>query len=658
MYPINVSTKRLDQSRLCQIEAFARKPEVKIISLSAVGVLLNSPYSRLEDLYALLERKFRRKFRDPVFPFLAMRLSLDDPSVVREGTARSLREIYDTLHARNLLSLGEARWACRVEGELTINVLRARKTDILQRLSVVGKPIITFDQCALTGCELRAALNRELGSESDAIMRSYTSADFSSGSTEIFRSIATDFASSLDEIMHVVGEQSELLKQCKIIKNKFYFPSGPANFRGSKGPFTPWRRKNAFKKIEFPIRLYSNVASMDVFDQKNLEDEESTFLGDPYVLGHLALGPFILGLARWVIKNVVQRRHDVVAFCARDGHLLHLTYEILRSIYPDAPQSKYLRISRNVCLAFELKSAATITFNRSLLAISSEISVKDFLSRRFFLTLEEIAELNPTLEINGIDIHDKIGLGTQLFEILSSSAIVNFSLQRKRQQFSSFYLSELGDFSSIGLFDVGYNLRAQRILRSFLPADIFGYYISSFHETVYLEEEGLAHLNFLGAPVNNRLSDSVFPTALMELMLSEIGVGSMRDIRHGPDSAEPLFEDNQSSTNSTQIVKQIQKGALDFVKSAVDVFGKDIEYMVATPQSYFYNLDCFMRNPSKKDAKIFSDIQFGNSAVGNTFRIIGTDLKSSHWKSGYLAINKKRDLLGALYNLCKLRLIS
>lgn len=243
----------------------------------------------------------------------------------------------------------------------------------------------------------------------------------------------------------------------------------------------------------------------------------------------------------------------------------------------------------------------------------------------------------------GHRLDEKLSDNPQAFEIMSSDEVGALkSTKAKQRRLSDYYQQELGQFSRIGLFDVGYNARAQRTIEKIINRPLNGYYISSFHPVVEMEESGFDISNFLNPPQNRWVSNPGFATAVLELILSEFSVGTIVDVQHRNGKWLPVLEEHSIARETEELLIALQSGALDFVQNAKDTFGDDLKIMPISANTSFFLLNSFMTNPSPKDAGLFQGINFSNSVMGKEFFLIGATLRESHWREGFAAIQRAR----------------
>ncbi len=619
---------------------------IKVISFSAIGVLVEYPMVSYGEIINLLEKKARYLLRDNAFPFVEARLDAERKILSACPTnASDLDAIYAYLASRGILPEECARKLLDAEIHLNIKYLKARKPSraLFQSALSSGKRIITIDDTFLNPDLVRQSLSAQ-GYE--GIHAIYTSSPGRGckANGSLYKTALEDLQLPPRNLLHVgVDEAADLHAPSKLGISCALGQSSFDHFKSHTSSYGLWSKRNLINRVDPAFRSMIGLSATTVFDRpaERREDVSNVFRGDPYVLGYHAVGPFLLNLVKWITSRAKRNKNDVVAFVARDGFLVQKAYDMISEIFDDAPASLYIRISRSTCLPFDLNSSASVIFNHKILNISQDITVRDALKIRFDVTAD--GNIEAFFNSRGQCLDQKLGDSPQAFEIMSSEEVGALkSIKAKQIRLSEYYQQELGHFSRVGLFDVGYNARSQRTIEKIIDKPLNGYYISSFHPVVEMEESGFDISNFLNPPQNRWVSNPGFATAVLELILSEFSVGTIVDVDQQNGKWLPVLEKHSIASETEKLLTTIQCGALDFIQNAKNTFGDDLKLMPISANTSFFLLNSFMTNPSPKDAALFQGVNFSNSVMGKEFFLIGRTLRESHWREGFAAIQRAR----------------
>lgn len=628
-------------------EAIAR-PHVKVVSFDVFDTLLVRPVVKPTDLFFIVEERVREDENLPNIPFMDIRPWAEKEARAWIGKASphyediTLDEIYDVIADRCNLSPEICKRIKQIEIDIELRYLSARKTlkPIYDYAISLGKRVVVVSDVYLPVSVLIEALQRN---GYDRIERYFVSSELrvSKGRGGVYPRILYDLDIAPQEIVHIGDNAKADFLQAKKHKfEAFHFPKISEIMETGRTNWSIWQ--NRIEHAEPAYRLVHGMIQNEFFDTLPREgySKDSLFNGNPYLLGYYGVGPFILSLTQWLIREASARGDEVIGFIARDGWLPKLAYDLLRPYYPKAPDSVYFRISRSVCYPFDVENISQLMFSEKLLHFERSLPARQVVESRLFRQIDK--DFAQHFIENGINLDDKCSDFQNLMRVACSYGENSLDgLVEHRDNATEYYQNLFKNYEKISVFDCGYSGRAQRVLSKILQTKPFGYYIFSFDTISALDRERLLYANFLGQPINRRLEQEPIVTAILELLISEFSNGSITGFTRKNGNVEPLIEKEKYDTKAIRTLNSIQIGCLDFIRVAISIFGSDIRYLNITHSTASRALRHFMLAPHATDAAIFNGMQFSNGITGENRKIIGESEIRSKWKEGYNALHNK-----------------
>lgn len=280
-------------------------------------------------------------------------------------------------------------------------------------------------------------------------------------------------------------------------------------------------------------------------------------------IGYELFGPLLLGLCGWIHSRIKSEKLDGVCFLARDGQIIQKAYNIL---FPG--EYAYLYASRRSLSVPLLKNALnTEQIFNTISYIRSEEPTKDLLQK---IGVESNCVLKKVEETFGKTIkRDSIRgqYSEEFYDIIKDEMHQNAKIESEAaEQFLKHNLPE----GTIGVVDIGYAGTMQRCLsvlcKSFnIPVKLFGLYLGlRENENSPIEADGYVYNN--KHVFNERLIDGF--NGLLELFFTADHGSAIRYEKTLKGQVECRLSDVVGEYS--EFVYQVQEGAIQFVKHAVD----------------------------------------------------------------------------------------
>lgn len=312
----------------------------------------------------------------------------------------------------------------------------------------------------------------------------------------------------------------------------------------------------------------------------------------PRGFGYVALGPFLLSLSLWMLRQAREKNIDHIAFLARDGHLPIQAARILAQALNQDISLSYLPISRRAIFPYFLHQPGGIEY---ILSIRSDPrqTVGKFLRERFGeVALEIFLEATAENQSFGPDAFIKDHLEYISDLMRSNLDRLRRATEEQNRALIKRYTDAFPEHQKHALFDVGRKGTFQSVLSAISRSKLHGFYVVTDFE-IQKNAPKRAYDSFLGM-MDGRLSAKVPDTVLYEAFLSEKG-GSYIGF---DDAGEPMRGPDDHSDDERFFFQELHDGALEFVRDAIDRFASDVDDMEQEGFYASYALEYWQENAS------------------------------------------------------------
>jgi predicted HAD superfamily hydrolase len=344
-------------------------------------------------------------------------------------------------------------------------------------------------------------------------------------------------------------------------------------------------------------------------------------------IGYTVAGPLYLGFTQWLMGKLAEFAPDRIYFCSRDGRIVQRVYEKLRKIYPDAPPSSYLMVSRRSLrfptlerlddLALDMLSG---NHNRLWMPVEIYLTRVGLDPQDCHTAMLENG-LPPGTLIHGAEKRRKL---RSLFQDLENQVL---SVARRERVVLVRYLEQEKclDTQKQALCDIGWIGSLQMGLASVLKserrsAQVSGYYLGTSGGVRQLAGTGGTALGWLidaGIP-EDRCRILYSGSSIAELLFTA-NHGSVRGYRDDEGRVTPIIEDLGIEATYVAAADAIQGAGLEFVDRYVKAFG-DLPAVDLDQDDVFPALARLINRPTFLEAKTIGELTplngFGNALLG------------------------------------------
>ncbi|MGO2264651.1 glycosyltransferase [Halomonas sp.] len=307
--------------------------------------------------------------------------------------------------------------------------------------------------------------------------------------------------------------------------------------------------------------------------------------------GYLALGPFLLSLALWIIRTANEKGFEKIYLLARDGYLIDKGIEALREHIDIKFETEYLPISRKALFPYMLQTKPGFE-DVFFIKYASDLKVQSFIKNRFGYKVLNIF-------CDSLCDHDADILNGYMYDyesyVLNKLRELYPQIQKITKKDSdsieSFYKGAIQENTRSAIFDVGRKGTFQRILSEITNNELFGFYIINSDDIKKnAGNKFKSYLGFSECIVRGRNIDTV----LYEALLSE-KKGSFIGF---DENNKPIRETSKgdSSVNMFESILLAQKAALDYMINSANIYSKDIIFLELEGKYASYPLENWMEN--------------------------------------------------------------
>ena len=366
----------------------------------------------------------------------------------------------------------------------------------------------------------------------------------------------------------------------------------------------PFWRDNGTSMNFMGIRTMFAMAANKYFDNPFVSfNEYSDFNADPYIIGYYILGMYTFGISKWLLEETEGKNYKNMVFMARDGYLPMEAYRVMKKLYSNVPQEKYLYVSRKALVPI------TIMSKLDFYKLPECINVIKHTPREVLSYLKDC--INTSVDVESILKKHGINIDTKLKNIMNFNKFIKVvvdnlydeekhmkNLKSLKEYFNKFYEEKSATF------DIGYSARPELFLSNLCekPIDTFFLNINT--------DEAFRHADMGKFKLKTFFSGKPAATGFAyESMLSALAPSCIGyDIKE--DGVKPVFEKYNKTYQEEFIISIMQNAAVEFVEDMVNIFGEEIKELYY--EKYYVSLPimAYINSAKETDKSIFNAIYF------------------------------------------------
>ena len=398
-----------------------------------------------------------------------------------------------------------------------------------------------------------------------------------------------------------------------------------------------------------PTISSSYLSKMVVEQLSAIDAPEGFFADDPQNFGYCALGPLMLGLSRWLRRQVVARGVDRLLFLSRDGKVMKACYEELYGTSGDDSglETRYTLSSRQNARFCSLTTHHEISMVLATQAHSQ--TVLRYLTQQFGLHEGDID--HAVLKAVGTAIDARVERDSspdflRAIVMPHADTIMERSRQR-REAYANYLRAEIGDARCPAIVDIGYSGTNQAFMEDLLGREVTGLYLYTNAVPDYSGISPDRFCGYLDDMARKKKSRGIETHRWMYETLICSTEASLGDflLPPPPPAASPY---------QVAFVDAVHRGALEFCQDAKERLPCDLGYLWFTPEDATVVLDTFLKYPHPSDLRMFLDLRFEDNMGSDVDRFVLADEGPCIWSQGaktlhqpsWLVVCRDRTLIG------------
>lgn len=596
----------------------AELEQYEYISFDIFDTLIKRNVNKPTDLFQIVENEYNKKNEVKISNFKNNRIDAEKRArrKAKEENREeiTLEEIYNQLCNFYSLEVCERLKNDEIKLEIDFTQINREVMEVYNCVKMRKKVIITSDMYLPK--EVIERILHESGIEQ--YYKLYLSSEIgkTKQSTNLFKYILKDLNISDKDIVHIGDNEKSDIQAPKTIKI------------------------NAIKVIRGTNREeYENinVNVLESFIKNNISRKEEYF----YKFGYEIFGPLLFGFSTWLKNSLLSKKINKVYFLARDGFIMKKAFDLIN----DETQivSTYFYASRRSLIVPSLWKCSDENELFDVMFLHKKTQLKSWLKKvgmddcqlekiisKYKLNFEQeysieymknskefkafLKEIYPLIVQNSKSEYENLCKYFRKTKFEGNVAIVDIgwfgNMQKALEKVKN-------DNTKITGFYVGLNPNNKNQKNN----NMFGYIFDKFHH------------------FENYQKEHYFNSIFEFLFLAQHG--SVKKFIDGAEDVQ-LYKYEYENTEELQHIREIQEGALDFVRNISGAkIQKYIDYSVELATKNIFD---FALSPKIEDAINFGNIRFMDDDIffiakpptNVSVKEVIKGFKKSKWRIGYM----------------------
>ena len=591
--------------------------KLKYISFDIFDTLIKRPFFIPKDLFILLNKYFREYTnKESGMDFSKIRVHCEQLARERIETDEcqeiTLDEIYDTIETEYGIKKEILEKLKNKEIEYEIRFCERRNIGYeLYTLALAkGKKVIFTSDMYLQKDVIEKILIKNGYTENEKLYLS-SEVKLTKARGDLYKYVLEDLKISNEEMLHMGDNyQSDVETPIKLKIKAMHLPKA-TDVALQSNYFTkmftqsmPFWRDNATSMNFIGIRTMLGMVANKYFDNPFISfNEASDFNADPYIIGYYILGMYTFGIAKWLLEETENKDYNNLVFMARDGYLPMEAYRVMKHLYKNVPQEKYLYVSRKALVPITIMSK--LDFYKLPECINVTNHTPKEILKYLKSCIKEDINAEEILKQNNIDENKKLKTINNFNKFIKIVVDNLYDEEKSKKNLSSLksYFDKFYEGNS-ATFDIGYSARPEMFLSNLCqkPIDTFFLNINM--------DEAFRHSDMSNFKLKTFFDGKPSATGFAyESMLSALAPSCIGyEIKE--NSVEPVFEKYNKTYQEEFIISIMQNAAIEFVKDITKIFEEEIKELYY--ERYYISLPImsYINSSKEIDKSIFNAIYF------------------------------------------------
>lgn len=592
------------------------------ISFDIFDTLIIRNLQEPSDLFKLVENEYNNHNKIKIHNWYTTRKKAE--SEAREISKKEEITIDDIYHQINLDDeIKEKLKKIEIEIEIKVCEKNERVYKIYELCKIIGKKIIITSDMYLNKKIIEKILNKN----DIQYYKLYLSSDIqlTKNTGTIFKYIISDLNIANRNLIHFGDNKKSDYINARLngIKSILIEKKNYLNFEN-------------FKDVTIENKFNYNVLKSFINNKKNIEKDYY------WQAGYEIFGPLLYGYSKWLESEFVKNKFDKIYFLSRDGYIMQKAFELCSDI-----KTKYIYASRRALIVPTIWMYDNFEELKNNMFLPRKISVKSFL-KKIGLNPEKYKNV---IEKNGYTLNDDLYTKNLNEEtLLFYKDIKDDVYANSKNEYENLikYYKNVDFENNVAIVDIGWFGNMQFALQNIMKKSDFNVNMTGYYVGIVPESEKQDILKMRGYLFEKNREELYMKKKFFNSIFEIVFLahhGSVKKYTSKPEIVE-LYEYEYENTETENLIKAFQNGALEFVK---DFSNSGISnYIEFDEKIALYNFLKFGNYPTQNDINKFGCIDFldddVNKLISNKnilyyvfhLRKFKEDFLNSVWKTGFL----------------------
>lgn len=554
---------------------FARIDKYKIVSFDIFDTLLKRDVCHYEHVFRLIENELCKKGIEDS-DFFRKRVEAESRARNKCIGEVTFEDIYDNFIGRD--SLRSLYMQLEADMEKALLKTNPEIKKVYDYCVEKNKRIIVISDMYYSSSFLRNILERN---GYDKIERIFVSSELKQQKKtgKIFHTVLKQLCVHPDRILHI-GDS---------FRSDYLMPKlhGIAAYHYVSAPYR---------------REFRTIDTLDRFLNNRLQYVN----GEYNQIGYKYFGPLLFGFISYLIEQLRGEKIGKVLFCSRDGYIMIKAYKLFELYEKNLPKPSYFYASRRslqVPLIAIGDNGCELFFKTA--SFSPYISIREVLNRMGYNGTLENASEQEKIET----IKHRIIVSEDLAQVRDR---ILLNAKQEANAFNNYIRNQgIQSNESIAFIDVGWKGSLQYSFQKLmclnnLMQDINGFYIG-LHEKTLLDMQHSDGFLFSPGRGKENFYTVMSAMSIIELFFSAPHGSVLCYGSEGIVLDKFEYEDSTEYSYELEVIRELQKGALSFVK---DFLESALPNSIVNSDIALRYLKELMTKPKKRELEIFGPFRF------------------------------------------------
>lgn len=530
----------------------------------------------------------------------------------------TLAEIYRTMAQQYFLSEEDTAALKRTEEETEKKLIAPRGSgkELFSLARALGKKVVLVSDMYLPAQCVEEMLQKCGIAGYDALFVSceYRKLKYTGN---LFRVVLDKLGVAPQEVLHIGDTwQNDVVVPRSLGMHAAFLPKAVDVFTGNvhdifNGNCTSFLNENL--SDEFDTRtfagqlcvrtMYAAIAH-ELFDNPFVPFQaQSRFNGDPWVMGYFAMGPYLFGVAKWILDISAERGYEMIAFLARDGFLVQKIFEEMCRATGAEIASQYVYATRKCVLPYVMdRPEKFYTSDNFVNIFSPDQTFKKFLQLFADVCVPLTSQLEKEYASHGIFLDEHIGDENRFRNFIGVFLKISFDAAKAgqaREAVSEYYRQIFA--GRCAAFDAGYSGRIQKALSDLCSHPVDALFLHDNGESTGRMARAGGFRVSCFYPYSPVVTDILRETFLSDTSPSCIGFERTKE------GVRPLFGEEKEDAPRNFALHMMQRGALCFAHDLIQTFSHSLKMFDLRNVESGYLFEYFCKTATEFDRYVFID---------------------------------------------------